>query len=85
MSDRVKTTIYLDSAQQHGLRALARRTGRPQAGLIREAIDALLGQQPRVLPSFVGVVEGELPDAAGSEDWLVAEWDRELREQGRLP
>ena len=36
---RRKTSIYLENAQREHLRTLAKRTGRPQAQLIREAIE----------------------------------------------
>ena len=38
-SAQKKTSIYLEKAQQEHLRALAKRTGRAQSQLIREAID----------------------------------------------
>ena len=43
----VRTQIYLTEEEQHGLRALSRRTGRSQSELIRQAIDTLLSRQQR--------------------------------------
>lgn len=40
-----RTQIYLTDAEQAGLRHLAERTGRTQSDLIREAVDAYLGNQ----------------------------------------
>jgi hypothetical protein len=40
----VRSQIYLTEEEQQGLRALARRTGRSQSELIRDAIDALLSR-----------------------------------------
>jgi hypothetical protein len=50
-----KTTVYLDAEARRGLRALSRSSGRPQAELIREAIDAYLERSAnRSLPAWVG-------------------------------
>lgn len=52
-----KTTLYLTDELQRDMRALARRTGRPQADLIREALTQYLARQHGPpLPSFVGAV-----------------------------
>lgn len=40
----VRTQIYLTEIEQQALRVLARRTGRTQSELIREAIDRFIGQ-----------------------------------------
>ncbi len=40
----VRTQVYLTEEEQSALRALARRTGRSQSELIREAVDALLSR-----------------------------------------
>lgn len=37
-----RTQIYLSDAERQGLQAMARRSGRSQSELIREAIDAFL-------------------------------------------
>ena len=43
----VRTQIYLTMAEHQALRILARRTGRTQSELIRQAVDDMLaGQQP---------------------------------------
>lgn len=41
-----RTQIYLTEAQGQGLRTLARRTGRKQSELIRDAVDRLLAEPP---------------------------------------
>ena len=60
-----KTTVYLDPRTKLELEALAKRTGRPQAQLIREALIGFIeGQRRPALPTFVAsaAVGG---DAAG--------------------
>ena len=61
-----KTTVYLDADTRRGLRALSRSTGRPQAELIREALDVYLDRSPRhALPSWVGAWKNGPPTDAG--------------------
>jgi hypothetical protein len=46
-----RTNIYLDQREVAALRMLSRRSGRPVAALVREAVDAWLdGQGVRVVP-----------------------------------
>ena len=81
-----KTTIYLDERTRSGLRALARRSGRSQADLIREALTRLLDEQrgPSELPSFVAAfaVGG---DAGVDRRRLREQWKRELEAKGSGP
>jgi hypothetical protein len=70
-----KTTLYLPPETQRGLRELARRTGRRQAEVIREALELYLqqhGQRPR--PRSIGAGEDVELAARDSEDWLNARW-----------
>lgn len=49
-----KTTVYLDARAKRELEALAKRTGRPQAELLREALLEYIDRQRRPsLPTFV--------------------------------
>jgi predicted transcriptional regulator len=49
-----KTTVYLDARAKRELEALAKRTGRPQAELLREALIEYIERQRRPsLPTFV--------------------------------
>jgi predicted transcriptional regulator len=51
-----KTTMYLTEELKRDLKTLAKRTGRPQADLIREAlVQYLQGQEHPRLPSWVGI------------------------------
>jgi hypothetical protein len=49
-----KTTVYLEARAKRELEALAARTGRPQAELLREALFEYIDRQHRPsLPTFV--------------------------------
>jgi len=75
----VRTQIYLTDQQRDELSALARRSGKKQSELIREAIDHLIhesGQSRReaVLRDAAGMWKErtDLPDFGA----VRAEWDR---------
>jgi predicted transcriptional regulator len=42
-----RTTLFLDEETDSDLKAIARRQGRPVAGLVREAIETYVSQQKR--------------------------------------
>ena len=70
-----KTTLYLSPETQRGLRDLARRTGRHQAEVIRDALDLYLrehGERPR--PRSIGAGEDAGLAARDSEAWLRERW-----------
>jgi predicted transcriptional regulator len=69
-----KTTLYLPEATRRRLRDMARRTGQPQANLVRHALDAYLNAEASPLPKSIGA--GEDLDLSGrnTEDWLRANW-----------
>jgi predicted transcriptional regulator len=49
-----KTTVYLDAVAKRELEALAKRAGRPQAELLRQALLEFIDRQKRPsLPTFV--------------------------------
>jgi metal-responsive CopG/Arc/MetJ family transcriptional regulator len=50
-----KTTLYLPEPLQRELREAARREGRPQAELVRDALRAYLRGRPR--PRSIGMLE----------------------------
>ena len=69
-----KTTLYLPEELQQRLRQESRRTGRPQAVIVREALDEYLAGKPRALPRSIGL--GNDPDLSGADidDWLRDNW-----------
>jgi hypothetical protein len=76
MASMEKTTLYLPLDLQRALQAEARRSGRPQAELVREALRDYLAARPRPRPRSVGLGESGQLDAANSEAWLRDEWAR---------
>lgn len=69
-----KTTLYLTADIHRQLQELARREKRPQADLIREALDAYLASKSPPWPTSIGMGEdGEIP-ASKIKDWLRANW-----------
>ncbi len=54
---RQKTSVYLDPKQVSKLKRISRRTRRPPAELIREAIDAL--PEPDVDFAVIGSFDGD--------------------------
>jgi plasmid stability protein len=74
-----KTTVYLDEEIRLALRAAARRSGRAQAELIREALTEYLARQDRpILPSFVASI-GVGGDAGAEKQLLRAEYLEDLQ------
>jgi plasmid stability protein len=69
-----KTTLYLPVELQHRLRDEARRSGRSQAELVRDALTAFLSDRKRPLPSSIGVVDDGTLDASTVKDWIRSTW-----------
>jgi uncharacterized membrane protein YccC len=69
-----KTTLYLPETTSRRLRELARRTGRRQSDLIRQALDRYLSSVPVALPPSVGSGEDTQLSGRESEDWLRRNW-----------
>ena len=70
-----KTTLYLPDDLHRALKEHARRSGRPQAVLMREALQAYLEGATWPHPSSIGVGEDDGVSARESEAWLAREWD----------
>jgi hypothetical protein len=68
-----KVTLYLPEGTWRRLVEMSKRTGRPQAALVRQALDWYLAMSTIELPRSIGA--GADPDLSGeeSEDWLLAQ------------
>lgn len=69
-----KTTLYLPEDLQLRLREAARRLGRPQAELVREALESYLQSRSSRRPSSVGSGSDPGLAARDAEAWLDREW-----------
>jgi hypothetical protein len=79
----VRTQIYLTEAEQQALRRLARRTGRSQSELIRDAVDRFIalretGDRTGLLQQACGMWRGR--DDLPEPDSLRRELDRAVAE-----
>ena len=71
-----KTTLYLPVDLHRALKEHARRSGRPQAELVREALQSYLAETSWPQPGSIGAGADDGLSARESEDWLTREWDR---------
>ena len=71
-----KTTLYLPGDLQRALREEARRSGRPQADLVRAALRSYLEGVPRPQLRSLGLGEDSGLAARESGEWLDREWGR---------
>jgi ribbon-helix-helix CopG family protein len=69
-----KTTLYLPAELQRALREEGRRSGRPQAELVREAIGQYLDKRPRPLPRSIGIVASGEIGGREAKAWVRREW-----------
>lgn len=75
-----KTTLYLPTELQQGLRDAARREGRSQAEIVREAVSAYLTDRPRLLPKSMGALRqrsGEHVPAEAAKAWVRDAWKQQ--------
>ena len=72
-----KTTLYLPAELRRALKETARREGKSQAELIREALSAYLARRKKPRLRSLGV--GEDPELSGraSEKWLEEVWAKQ--------
>ena len=71
-----KTTLYLSAELHRALKEQARRSGRAQAELVREALETYLAGASWPQPSSIGSGQDAGLSARETEDWLAREWDR---------
>ena len=77
-----KTTLYLTPELQRELAAVARREGRPQAAIVRDALERYLVAAPKGPPRSIGLVD-DCPDdgveASNIKTWMRERWAAEER------
>ena len=69
-----KTTLYLPEELGRGLREAARREGRPQSELVREALAGYLAARPRPRPTSVGMLEDPELSSQDAKRWVRERW-----------
>ena len=69
-----KTTLYLPAGLRLRLREQARFTGRPQAELVREALDRYLDQRRPPRPTSFGAGDDPALDAREAKRWVRERW-----------
>lgn len=70
----LKTTVYLPERVQQALADAARHSGRPQAELIRAALESYLDRIPRPELLSIGIVDDPSVTGRDSEEWLRRHW-----------
>lgn len=78
-----KTTLYLTDELRRRLKLEARRQGRPEAELVREALTGYLAGSSSPRPSSVGVIKDGSLNAAQAKAWVRKEWDRADRARAK--
>ncbi|NUR78667.1 MAG: CopG family transcriptional regulator [Thermoleophilia bacterium] len=69
-----KTTLYLPADLQRALQEQARRSGRPQAELVREALRRYLEGAAAPRPRSLGLGADAELSGRESETWLQQHW-----------
>ncbi len=72
----VKTTLYLTQELGLALKEESRRSGQPQAELVREALTRYLADRPRPLPRSIGIASDGTLRARDAKAWVRSEWAR---------
>ena len=71
-----KTTVSLPTHLQRALEAAALSEKKPQAEILRRALEEYLERRERPRLRSVGIGEEEELSGAESEDWSRAEWGK---------
>ena len=69
-----KTTLYLPGELQRSLAAMARREGRSQAEIVRDALSAYLSRSSPLRWQSIGAGSDDEVRGATSEEWLRKNW-----------
>jgi len=73
-----RTTVYLPDDLRRRLAAAAQEADRPQAELVREALDRYLAdRRQRPWPSFIGSAKGLGIPSTEAKAWVRAQWKDE--------
>ncbi|MGH2562720.1 MAG: CopG family ribbon-helix-helix protein [Thermomicrobiales bacterium] len=75
-----KTTIYIPHDINVAVKSIARRTGRSQAVVIREALAAYVAQdnqQEQPWPTSIGMADNDTFRGADDEELLRQRWKRD--------
>jgi hypothetical protein len=76
----VKTTVYLDDEIVAALKGISKRSAKPQAELIREALRAFTNMgNPPLLPSGMGAFDSGQTDTAARRKGLLRQAARSRR------
>lgn len=77
-----RTTIFLTDDLEQLLQETARRTHRPQAEIVRDALSQYLLAQPRPWPRSIGVGSHTEPAVTSEnvKEWVRTRWRRALDE-----
>ncbi|GAC1327929.1 MAG: hypothetical protein NVS2B16_22420 [Chloroflexota bacterium] len=75
-----RTTIFLTDDLEQMLQETARRTHRPQAEIVRDALSQYLRAQPRPWPRSIGVGSNAEPSVTSEnvKEWVRDRWQQEL-------
>ena len=82
-----RTTGYPPTEDYLAIEALAQRTGRPQAEILRETIRDDVDRQERPRLRSLGIVKRADLNGTDVDDWLRANWrpDEEWETEAELP
>lgn len=84
LADVERTTIHLPPELRQRLADEARREGRAQAIIVREALERYLSRRRPERPRLVGVVSRGDADARRAKQWVREQWAKDAP-RGRKP